>query len=137
MIISTFLVSIIILFLLITKYKNKQKRLKQYYQDKFDDLIQEHKPSSIEKNLDTDKKSEYEIDASIVKLVYTRLLSFEDKKGFTKTGLKADSLAKELGTNSNYLSKVIKIKYDKTFREYINDLRIEHTLSKIRNEKKV
>ena len=37
-------------------------------------------------------------------------------------------MAKQFGTNSTYLSKVINLKKDKNFSQYINDLRIDYAI---------
>jgi len=48
-------------------------------------------------------------------------------KGFTEKGITVNQLASKLCTNRNYLSTYINTYKNKTFREWINELRIEET----------
>ena len=64
-----------------------------------------------------------------------KLLQFEQSNGFTNPELTLDSLAKDFDTNRTALSKYINTAYNKNFRKYINDLRINYIISKIISDK--
>lgn len=57
-----------------------------------------------------------------------KLRTFEAEKGFKNPNILLDQLAKDAGTNSRYLSIVIRKEYDKSFTEYINELRVKEVL---------
>ena len=56
---------------------------------------------------------------------------FEDDEEFLKPKISLSSLAKRLNTNTKYLSKVINRFKDKTFSNYINDLRIDYVTKQL------
>lgn len=45
-------------------------------------------------------------------------------------------LAKSFGTNTKYLSKVINIYKQKSFITYINDLRVDYAIKKLKTDQK-
>ncbi len=45
-------------------------------------------------------------------------------------------MSKKVKTNTTYLSKIIKTHKAASFNDYINDLRIEYALKRIKNDKK-
>ncbi len=48
-----------------------------------------------------------------------------DQKLFTKSSLSIDGLASKIGTSRHHLSQVVNEKLNKTYSEYINELRVE------------
>ncbi|MEW7290166.1 helix-turn-helix domain-containing protein [Aquimarina sp. 2304DJ70-9] len=72
----------------------------------------------------------------LVKEVLERLEAFEQSKKFLKEKYTLNSLAKELNTNSSYLSKIINETKQINFANYLNDLKIEVALDRLTNEKK-
>ncbi len=44
-------------------------------------------------------------------------------------------MAEEIKTNTTYLSKIINSLYQKKFTAYINDLRIDYVLDRLKNDK--
>ncbi|MPS74900.1 MAG: helix-turn-helix domain-containing protein [Chryseobacterium sp.] len=67
-------------------------------------------------------------------ILLEKLLAFEDGKDFTKKSLTLHSLAKELDTNTRYLSEIVNKHKQKNFNSYINELRINYIINKLRNE---
>ncbi len=74
------------------------------------------------------------IPEELVKEVLLKLETFENKNKFIKN-YTLSSLAKELKTNSNYLSKIINATKNCNFSNYINDLRINFAKDKLTNDK--
>ncbi|MDC8003348.1 helix-turn-helix domain-containing protein [Aureisphaera galaxeae] len=66
------------------------------------------------------------ISKEILEGVILKIHSFETQRMFLSQDVSLSSLAKELGTNSSYLSKIINHIKGKSFKNYVNDLRIEH-----------
>lgn len=58
--------------------------------------------------------------------ILEELKSFEREKGYLDNNLDLPKLAKTIGTNHSYLSRVINHVKGKSFKKYLNDMRIEH-----------
>lgn len=75
------------------------------------------------------------IPEALVKEVLLKLDVFEKKDKFIRNYTLA-SLAKELKTNSSYLSKIINATKKSNFSNYLNDLRIDYVMLRLTNDKK-
>ncbi|WP_282088336.1 helix-turn-helix domain-containing protein [Aquimarina algiphila] len=64
-----------------------------------------------------------------------KLQVFEEKQGYLKQGLNAKDLAKSFGSNASYLSKVVNTFKEKNFTSYINDLRIDFVVTKLKEDR--
>ncbi|MBQ0734569.1 helix-turn-helix domain-containing protein [Aquimarina celericrescens] len=122
---------------LFLSYK-KQKR----YQQRFEELmatrtkpVQEIKQEVEEVKTKTTPAS-IGISEEIVNAILEQLDNFEQKQGYIKMNLTTSGLASKFGTNSKYLSKVINTYKQKSFIQYINDLRIEFIVDKLKTEAK-
>ncbi len=135
-IILSALVCVILIFLILS-YK-KQKR----YQRRFEELMMFNEKEDIQKakeiekikTLNTSKSTG--ISDDIVNNILDSLENFESKQGFLKINITTSGLASSFGTNSKYLSKVINTYKKKSFIQYINDLRIEFIIEKLKNDNK-
>ncbi|EZH74889.1 hypothetical protein ATO12_09115 [Aquimarina atlantica] len=76
------------------------------------------------------------ISEDIVNAVLKGLQKFEDKQGYLSTNITTGELAKKLQTNSKYLSKIINTYKQKSFSVYINELRIDYVIEKLKRESK-
>lgn len=74
------------------------------------------------------------ISKEIVEAVLLKLNAFEQNKGFLSTKVSLSSLSKSLETNSSYLSKIINHTQGKTFKNYLNDLRVEYAHETLKND---
>lgn len=133
---------LIFIMILFVKAKRKENEYKKIAQD----LIK----SVSEKSHSTENKTENEVIANqevfdseknklpdeIVEHILKELKIFEEKEKYLKTGITVDSLAKKIKTNSSYLSKVVNIYKEKSFPNYLNDLRIDYALIRLLNDKK-
>ncbi|WP_158269145.1 helix-turn-helix domain-containing protein [Kordia periserrulae] len=113
-------------------------RRQKYYKRRFENIM------SIERNRntlnqtkekETSKKKDIDVPEEIVETILQQLEAFEASQKFTKQ-ISLTELAKKLGTNPKYLSKVINGHYQKNFSSYINDLRIEYVISKLKEDSK-
>ncbi len=76
------------------------------------------------------------ISVEIIQDLMQKLENFEKNKGFIESDISLNEIAKRFQTNSTYLSKVVNLKKDKNFSNYINDLRIEYCIETLHaNEK--
>lgn len=65
----------------------------------------------------------------------SKLNQFENTKQFTKQDMSLALLAAHFGTNTKYLSEVINTHKGKNFNSYINELRINYIIDKLKNNK--
>ena len=72
------------------------------------------------------QKKAASVSEEIINEILYKLKEFEINKGYLDKDLDLSSLAKTLGTNHSYLSRVINQVKEKSFKYYLNDLRIEY-----------
>ena len=75
--------------------------------------------------------------AAATRVIENNLHAFLNQKQFTKSGINIDDVAKMMGTNRNYLSKFINSTQNKSFSQWINTLRIEHSKTLMRENPKM
>ncbi|PTX60046.1 tetratricopeptide repeat protein [Kordia periserrulae] len=112
-------------------YRNRQKQKLA----KFHTLIQELK----EKESSTENASQkgYVLSDEKAAKILEYLEKLEAKQFFLDAKYNLATLAKKCHTNSSYLSKVINQYKEKTFSEYMNDMRIDYVLTALKNDKKL
>ncbi|WP_271784923.1 AraC family transcriptional regulator [Aquimarina algiphila] len=110
-------------------------RTKKIYRKKFERLI------------DTDNKQENEfinkkkqdftyLSEDITQKIKIGLEKFKSNNDYLNPHVSISTLAKKMDSNSKYLSLFINHYEQKKFTNYINDLRIEYAMEKIKNDKK-
>ncbi|NMR33568.1 helix-turn-helix domain-containing protein [Chryseobacterium aquaticum] len=62
---------------------------------------------------------------------------FEKEKLFLRKNITLDSLAKDLGTNRDYLSKSVNELKGKNFSQYLNELRIQYIIEELKSNEKI
>ncbi|WP_452602987.1 helix-turn-helix domain-containing protein [Pontimicrobium sp. MEBiC06410] len=77
------------------------------------------------------------IDDKKVEEILIKLQNLEDKMYFLKQDCTLHNMAKRLKTNTSYLSKIINTHLGKSFSSYINELRINHAILEIKNNKQL
>ncbi|WP_165872167.1 helix-turn-helix domain-containing protein [Tenacibaculum sp. M341] len=75
------------------------------------------------------------LSEELVKEVLNKLSIFENSNKFIKKSYTLNTLAKELKTNSTYLSKIINSSKKVNFSNYLNGLRINYAIDKLKTEK--
>ncbi|WP_405566541.1 helix-turn-helix domain-containing protein [Polaribacter sp. Asnod6-C07] len=116
-------IALLAIILMVYQYQKRKGLKKRFYQ------LQ--KELSIKKENTADKIIKIKkiaVPEEVVTKTLKQLKIFETKKEFTNISITLNSLAKGLGTNSNYLSKIINHYKGKSFSAYLNELRINHTL---------
>ncbi|MBQ0732680.1 tetratricopeptide repeat protein [Aquimarina celericrescens] len=76
------------------------------------------------------------IDDQKINQIIKGLEKLEVEEYFLKSECNLRSMAKKLKTNATYLSKTINIHKEKNFTDYINDLRIEYVLKRLKDDKR-
>ena len=105
---------------------------KNTYKKRFKKFIADHnKNNSVNK-----KKLSNSIDvpSEIIENIIKNLRRFEKSEAYKKPGITLDGLAKYTETNTKYLSKVINAIEEKSFRTYINHLRVQYAVKKLQND---
>lgn len=112
-----------------------KKKLKKKYEAIIDNLKASNTaitetPIEVQKAEDENQAS-VNIADDTLKTILKRLEKFESSNRFTKQAVNFAYLANYLGTNSKYLNNILKQYKDKTFSQYINDLRINYIIKQL------
>ena len=82
------------------------------------------------------KRRSLEIPAEVTRDILDKLEEFAREEGYLNPNITMNSLAEKFGTNSNYLSRIINFKLEKTFPDYLNDLRVAYALNRLAEDKR-
>ncbi|MCS4224622.1 helix-turn-helix domain-containing protein [Sphingobacterium sp. BIGb0165] len=114
-----------------------KSRIHQKYQALITKLSQketmEEKPNIVDKEYVASKRSTYIPDETVA-LLLKKLQKFEISNRYTRKDLTLSSLAHHLGTNTRYISEIIKAHRGQNFNGYINTLRIQFITQKLYEE---
>ena len=121
-------------------------------EDSLENLVKEEEVSSItisdpEENIsEVVLNSEQEVIKPIAKVsimskeledeLLVRLKKFEKTNKFLSKDISLGLLASYIDTNTKYLSELIKMHYNCNYNAYINNLRINYVITKLRNDPK-
>ncbi len=120
----------IILLLFLYQYR-RRKELRKRFEE-----ISKEREVSLKSN--TKKSNERpDIPEEVFEKIINGLQDFENKKHFIDSEMKLSVLADKIGTNSNYLSKVINYEKGLNFSQYLNEVRINHTLELLNTDVKI
>ncbi len=117
---------------LVVFYTKKQKTNKKVFYDliqKIDDL-----KSQKEESIGKKEVKGITIDDQKVTAVLQGLDMLEEQHYFLRQECSLTTMAKKIKTNSTYLSKIINTHKQKNFSNYINDLRIDFVIDKLRTD---
>ena len=116
--------------LLYRSNKNKRKRLKEIigYLEVSNKLLVKSYPEKKE----TVKK--ITISNETEQAILAKLKKFENSGKYTHKDMSLATLAAQLDVNTKYLSEVINKHYNDNFNTYINRLRINYIIEKLKNE---
>ncbi len=119
---------------------------KKKYRYRFEKIIQETADKDFqEKENDNLKNSktvaiktdDIGINEELIEQILKKLNSFEKEKGFLKPNITIQSLSIVFETNTKYLSKIVNSYRNKSFVQYINDLRIDNALENLKKDSKL
>ena len=97
-------------------------------------LLKKEKKRSSE-NLTTPKK-DYSINLELEEMVLRELENFEISEIYLDSTFNINKLAKQLNTNTSYLSSIVNERKGKTYKQYITELRMNYLLNLINKESK-
>lgn len=112
-----------------------QTRLKKTYKLRFEELVNKNvSTSTFDEKSNKEKASEdLNISDDIIQIILKELKDFEKNKLYLNPNISVQSLANDFNTNSRYLSAIINAKKQKTFVNYINDLRIDNIVKELKS----
>ncbi len=122
-----------LLFMLWIINHYKQKRYKKRFESLYN---KQNITNTVNKPIISEEKISLNIPKESIEDILKSLDAFETKQEYLKSNLSIHILAKGFGTNSKYLSKVINTYKKKSFNYYINDLRIDHTVNRLKSDSK-
>lgn len=99
-------------------------------------IIFEKLVSQIEAKKVTKKKVEFNIEDKKVEAILVRLDKLEQSLFYLNSNCTLQTISKKVKTNTTYLSKIISTYKQKKFYEYINELRIEYVLKRLKEDSK-
>ncbi len=127
--ISFLLIAVFTISFLFFNYRKREK----INRERFKELISEKQARAfkIEK-----PSTDIGISVHVVQDILEKLEDFTKKEKYLSNDLTIQSLSKSFGTNPRYLSKVINYYKKKNFSNYVNDLRVEYAVKKMKEDKK-
>ncbi len=134
----TLIIFLVVLLLIITSILFYNNRKRKIYKQRFLKFYNKHEVISKEQKVEKEKQNSEDIGIpeELIDSILEKLEVFEKNKGYLNAGLTITELAKNFNTNSRYLSKVVNIFKEKSFSNYINDLRIEYVIEELKQNRK-
>ncbi len=132
------LLVLLALFIILYIYSTNKKKK---YALAFDNLMIKLKAQEEEKETKVTvkklkSKEAFNLPQNITDKITENLILFKKDKKFLDSNITSIEVAKSFNTNVKYLSKVIQHTEQKKFIEYINDLRIDYAIKKLKEDKK-
>jgi len=81
-----------------------------------------------------EEKSSTDVPEETKQQILAGLKKLEKQEYFLKQECNSYNVARKINTNTTYLSKVINSHFDKNFNTYINDLRINYAILRLKND---
>lgn len=82
-------------------------------------------------------KTDIGIHEELIEQILEKLKKFEAENRFLESNITLQSISDAFETNNKYVSKIVNMYKEKTFVQYINDLRIEYALDLLKEDKKL
>ncbi len=74
------------------------------------------------------------ISEDTVNIILRRLQNFEQSQGFLEQGITIHKLSEKFKTNHRYLSKVVNVHSGESFSNYLNRLRVDHAVRRLKED---
>lgn len=116
----------------------RYKRSRKLYQKRFEAIFAGENPPArkMQKN-HTVPSHPLEISQEKIDAVLARLERFEGRRDFLDRKMSAGKLAVQAEVNGKYLSQIITHYKGKRVMEYINDLRVDHIIAQMKQDRKL
>ncbi|AYN00930.1 helix-turn-helix domain-containing protein [Chryseobacterium sp. 3008163] len=138
---------LIILSILLFMFTKNRKKVKEYQKQAELLLTNSLKESSLQitpvhnndiiESKSIGEKVRSTIPNNILQELKSKLMLFEVNKDFLHKNITIDGLAKDLGTNRDYLSKSVNELKGKNFSQYLNELRINYIVEELKSNEKL
>lgn len=137
---------LILIVLAMTGFSFYQYKVKKSYRARFEKIMQtnaektETETTQQEVDVLEANKSKTEsigINENLINQILKKLADFENTKGFLETNITIQTLSDVFETNNKYVSKIVNIYKQKTFIQYINDLRIDYALTSLKEDSRL
>lgn len=138
--------SLILLSISVSGFGFYQHKLKKTYKLRFEKIINTEKvPNPVVADINLkpieiatyNNKEDLGIAEELVNQILEKLNQFETNNEYLQSNITIQLLAEKLETNSKYLSKIVNFYKEKTFIQYINDLRIDYAVTKLQQNNKL
>jgi len=105
-------------------------------EEDFDKIKEKNNEEELSENIQSTPNTPIlsKISNETEQMILAKLDDFERTEQFRNPDLSLITLASEFGTNINYISTIIKKYYNKSFSAYVNDLRIDYIIEKLRTD---
>jgi len=110
-------------FFTLKKYKKRFMEINAHLEKQIPAPIKDENNTKSNKNNLSDEKENEILD---------KLNKFEQKKQFLSPSMSLSVLSAQIGTNTNYLSSIIKKHKQSNFNSYLNQLRIDYIVMKLK-----
>jgi len=124
-------IGVLILVAFAIHYRRKQKKNKAL----FNKLLKKVTTLETTESKNTPVVKEVVIDDSKVAAILKGLDKLEQQEYYLNDACNLRAVAKKIKTNATYLSKIINTHKNKNFNDYINDLRIDYAVKRLKNNK--
>ncbi|MGG5209119.1 tetratricopeptide repeat protein [Chryseobacterium sp. MIQD13] len=122
------------IFNMLNLRKKHKKAVAQIYQEGITPVAYEDDPQEAEDQSGNSIPADIKISPETEELILTGLKAFEENFDFNKKNISRYNLSNALNVNTKYLSAVIKKHKNFNFNQYINYLRINYIVDKLKNE---
>ncbi len=108
------------------------------YKKKFHELYYSSAQTKVGRqgSLNQENQEPIGVSEEIIEDILHKLDEFEKNLNFLQPDITTSTLSKTFNTNSKYLSKVVNRYKKKNFSVYINDLRIDYSVAKLKEDQK-
>lgn len=137
---------LILIVLAMAGFSFYQYKVKKSYRARFEKIMQtnakkaETETTQQEVDVFEANKSKTEsigINENLINQILKKLADFESTKGFLEPNITIQTLSDVFETNNKYVSKIVNIYKQKTFVQYINDLRIDYALTSLKEDSRL
>jgi AraC-like DNA-binding protein len=137
---------LILIVLAMAGFSFYQYKVKKSYRARFEKIMQtnaekaETETTQQEVDVFEANKSKTEsigINENLINQILKKLAGFESTKGFLEPNITIQTLSDVFETNNKYVSKIVNIYKQKTFIQYINDLRIDYALTSLKEDSRL
>ncbi|MBB4807220.1 AraC-like DNA-binding protein [Chryseobacterium defluvii] len=135
LIITALIIGILLLISIFLGIRNHRKSKKEYANyKKIIEKLQKKEPIVPPVAHGVIEKNTFSVPQDKEEEILQKLYAFEISEGFKNKNISLSSLAESFNTNTAYLSTTINANKNKNFNSYINELRVNYIVNKLKND---